>query len=145
MTVFILTGFILTISEATARVKQVVVCNGETVTKGSGWTNSTATCAIKSQTVEAHSGKSAVEFKFKGSGDWLGCGWNWAAFQVGEYGTDISAMKNFTFWLKVKGTVADFSVFIANALQHGKKAFPVVRQCHRIDMLAEHHTIALVQ
>lgn len=39
MKVFILTGFILTISEATAQVKQVVVWNGETVTKGSETNN----------------------------------------------------------------------------------------------------------
>jgi hypothetical protein len=94
-----------------AQIKQVVVWDGETVTKGAGWANPASTCSITAQKVEAHSGNTALEFRFKGDGKngWLGCGWDWVAFQVGEYGTDITAMKNFTFWLKVKGTVADFS------------------------------------
>jgi len=117
---FLFTVFMLVSGgRTTAQVKQVIVWDGETVTKGSGWTNPAATCTIKSQTVDAHSGQSAVEFKFKGSGDWLGCGWDWADFQVGPYGTDITAMKNFTFWLKVKGSAADFSF---NLLCNGEPA-----------------------
>jgi hypothetical protein len=69
---------------------------------GAGWTNPT-TATIKSQTVEAHSGNTALEFKFKGSKKWLGAGWNWMGFKTGNVGTDASEMKNLTFWIKSKG------------------------------------------
>lgn len=110
---------------AQAWAKRVVVWDGEQAVKGTGWTNP-KTCSIGPQTVEAHSGNTAVEFKFKGDGDWLGAGWNWCAFQTGPYGTDISAMKKFTFWIKSKGKVADLQI---NLLCNG----PV------FDM-PEHHT-----
>lgn len=99
------------VSITSAQMKQIVVWDGETATKGAGWANPTSTCSIAAQKAEVHSGNTAVEFRFKGDGKsgWLGCGWDWVNFQVGEYGTDITAMKYFTFWLKVKGTVADFS------------------------------------
>lgn len=90
-------------------MKRVIVWDGETATRDSGWINPTSTCIIGSQTFESHSGKTAVQFKFKDSADWLGLGWDWAAFQVGPYGTEITAMKNFTSCLKVKGTSAGLS------------------------------------
>jgi len=107
--------------ETSAQVKPLVVWDGETATKGAGWANPSATCTISAQTDEAHSGNTAVEFRFKGDGKngWLGCGWDWASFQVGEYGTDISTMKNFSFWLKVKGTAADLAF---NLLCNGEPA-----------------------
>ncbi len=111
---------------ASASPKRVVVWDGEQATKGSGWVNP-KTGSIGPQTVEAHSGKTAVEFKFKGGADgWLGAGWNWCAFQTGLHGTDITAYKNFTFWMKTKGTVADVQL---NLLCNGEK----------FDM-PEHHT-----
>lgn len=88
--------------EAAPAVKRVVVWDGEQASKGAGWTNST-TATIKPQTVEAHSGNTALEFKFKGSKEWLGAGWNWLAFKTGNVGTDASAMKNLTFRIKTKG------------------------------------------
>ena len=120
----------------TAQVKQVIVWDGETVTKGSGWTNPAATCTIKSQTVDAHSGQSAVEFKFKGTNvvsesDWIGAGWNWVNWQVGPYGSDITAMKYFAFWLKVEGVAAEMRF---NLLCNGAPA---------LDM-PEHHTTKVI-
>ncbi len=111
--------------KAAPAIKQVVVWDGEQANKGAGWTNPT-TATIKPQTVEAHSGKKALEFKFESNKEWVGAGWNWCAFQTGHYGTDISAMKNFTFWIKKKGIVADLQI---NLLCNG----PV------FDM-PEHHT-----
>ena len=103
---------VLTLSwgKTPAQGKSMIVWNGETVTRGSGWTNPSS-CTIAPQTVEAHSGTTALEFRFKGDGatGWIGAGWDWAAMQVGPYGTDITDLKNFSFWLKVKGTVADLS------------------------------------
>ncbi len=110
---------------APVSAKRVVVWDGEQASRGAGWVNP-ITSSIGPQTVEAHSGNTAVEFKFKGDGDWLGAGWNWCAFQTGPYGTDIRAMKNFTFWIKSKGKVADLQI---NLLCNG----PV------FDM-PEHHT-----
>ena len=107
----LLIGILLVVTDLSAQVKQIVVWDGETATSAAGWANPASTCSIRSQTNESHSGSSAVEFKFfdGGSNEWLGAGWDWVSFQVGEYGTDITAMKNYTFWLKVTGTVAEFS------------------------------------
>jgi Carbohydrate binding domain (family 11) len=110
---------------APASAKRVVVWDGEQASRGNGWVNP-KTSSIGPQTIEAHSGNTAVEFKFKGDGDWLGGGWNWCAFQTGPYGTDIRGMKKFTFWIKSKGKVADLQI---NLLCNG----PV------FDM-PEHHT-----
>jgi hypothetical protein len=86
-----------------------VVWDGEQASKGAGWTNPT-TATIKPQTVEAHSGNTALEFKFKGSKEWLGAGWNWLAFQKGTVGTDTSEMKNLTFWIKSKGKAGPLQI-----------------------------------
>jgi len=104
---------------------RVVVWDGEQAVKGTGWVNHD-TCSMGPQTVEAHSGNTALEFKFKGAGDWLGAGWNWCAFQTGPYGTDIRAMKNFTFWIKSKGKTADLQI---NLLCNGQ-----------VFDIPEHHT-----
>lgn len=109
---YLFTLFLMVLVVTTsAQINRVVVWDGETATKASGWANPASTCSIRSQTNESHSGSSAVEFKFYdgGSNEWLGAGWDWVSFQVGEYGTDITAMKNYTFWLKVTGTVAEFT------------------------------------
>ena len=90
-------------------VKRVVVWDGEQASKGAGWVNPT-NGSIGPQTNDAHSGNTALEFKFKGGGGWLGAGWNWCAFETGPHGTDITGMKNFTFWIKSKGQVADLQI-----------------------------------
>ncbi len=111
---------------ASAPTKRVVVWDGELATKGAGWSNPKGS-TVGPQTVEAHSGKTAVEFKFKSSGEeWPGTGWNWCAFQTGPYGTDMSGFKNFTFWMKTKGKIGDVQL---NLLCNGK-AFD----------MPEHHT-----
>jgi len=109
---FFYTIFMLvSVGMTSAQTKQVVVWDGETATKAAGWANPASTCSITAQKAEVHSGNTALEYRFKGDGKsgWLGFGGDWVAFQVGEYGTDITDMKYFTFWLKVKGSVADFS------------------------------------
>jgi hypothetical protein len=113
-------------SQPLASVKRVVVWDGEQASKGAGWANP-KTNSIGPQTVEAHSGNTALEFKFTGSGEeWPGAGWNWCSFQTGPYGTDITPFKSFTFWMKTKGNVADVQL---NLLCNGEK----------FDM-PEHHT-----
>jgi hypothetical protein len=111
----------------TVPVKRVVVWDGEQVTKGAGWSNPKGS-TIGPQTAEVHSGHSALEFKFKGGSgeDWPGAGWNWCAFQTGPYGTDITAFRYFTFWMKTKGKVADPQI---NLLCNG-----------RVFDMPEHHT-----
>ena len=111
-------------SKSIAAAKRVVVWDGEKASKGAGWANANS---IEPQKVEAHSGDTALEFKFKGNGDeWLGMGWNWCAFETGPFGTDITEMKNFSFWMKTKGKGADVQL---NLLCNGEK----------FDM-PEHHT-----
>jgi len=86
-------------------VKRVVVWDGEQANVGAGWVNPT-TSTLKPQSVEAHSGNTALEFKFKGTNQWMGMGWNWFKFKTGtNAGTDASAMKNLCFWIRAKGKV----------------------------------------
>jgi len=96
-------------NEAALAVKRVVAWDGEQANTGGGWTNPT-TATIKPQTVEAHSGNTALEFKFKGDKGWLGAGWNWLAFKTGVFGTDASEMKNLTFWIKSKGNAGPLQI-----------------------------------
>jgi hypothetical protein len=59
------------VCETSAEVKPLVVWDREKVTKGVGWANPAAACTISAQTVKAHSGNSAVEFRFKGDGSFF--------------------------------------------------------------------------
>ncbi len=113
--------------EVLVPVKRLVVWDGEQATKGAGWSNPKGS-TIGPQTAEAHSGHSALEFRFKGGSgeEWPGAGWNWCAFHTGPYGTDITAFKYFTFWMKTEGKVADPQI---NLLCNGK-----------VFDLPEHHT-----
>ena len=95
--------------QSSSTVKRIVVWDGEQASKGAGWTNPT-TATIKPQTVEAHSGNTALEFKFRGGKEWLGAGWNWMAFKTGNVGTDASEMKNLTFWIKSKGKTGQLQI-----------------------------------
>jgi len=95
-----------------AQVNHKVVWDGESIAKGSGWVTSNGVCKVIAQTAVVHSGKSAVQFTFisnkvASEADWIGAGWNWVNWQVGPYGTDITAMKYFSFWLKVEGLAAE--------------------------------------
>jgi hypothetical protein len=98
--------------------KRVVVWDGEQANVGAGWVNPT-TATIQPQSVEAHSGKTALEFKFKGSNQWLGAGWNWCKFKKGtNVGTDASTMKNLSFWIKTKAKVG--GILRVNLLCNGE-------------------------
>lgn len=115
-------------------VTRLVVWDGEQASKGAGWTNP-KTLTIAPQTSEAHSGNTALEFKFQGTGDWLGAGWNWCAFQTGPYGADITTMKNFSFWVKKKGLVSDLQInLLCNGQvfdmpQHHTAKVSVIKYC----------------
>jgi hypothetical protein len=80
-----------------------LVWNGESVSPAcSSWANPSNTCSTATQTAASHSPPTAVAFTFNDqSGNWPGGGWDWVNGQVGPYGTDITSMKNFTFWLNL--------------------------------------------
>jgi hypothetical protein len=92
---------------------QVMVWNGEDVNPpSSSWANPNATCSTAAQNAVSHSPPMAVQFKFNDpaqGGTWLGGGWDWVNGVVGPNGTDVTSMKNFTFWLKTEGQVAELS------------------------------------
>lgn len=93
-----------------AAANRMVVWDGEQANVGAGWVNP-KTSTILPQSIEAHSGKTALEFKFKGANQWMGMGWNWFKFKTGtNVGTDASAMKNLSFWMKSKGKTGDLQV-----------------------------------
>jgi hypothetical protein len=93
-----------------ALAKRVVVWDGEQATNGGSWVNP-KTSTLAPQTVEAHSGNTALEFRFHGSKQWLGAGWNWCGWKTGtNVGTDASAMKNLSFWIKARGTAGALQV-----------------------------------
>jgi hypothetical protein len=83
--------------------QRVVAWDGDQVAAGSGWghAEAPATATIQMQMAQVHGGTKALEFRVKGA-KWLGAGWNWAAFELNK-GVDVSAMTNFTFWIKTAG------------------------------------------
>jgi len=90
-------------SGQSAPIKRIIVWDGEAANFGAGWVNPT-TSTILPQTAVVHSGTTALEFKFKGSSEWIGAGWNWFKFKTGtSVGTDTSAMRNLSFWIKTDG------------------------------------------
>ncbi len=91
-------------------MKRVVVWDGEEANSGAGWVNPTNS-TIRPQSIEAHGGKTALEFKFHSTNQWIGAGWNWFKFKTGtNVGTDASAIKNLSFWIKSKGRTGDLQV-----------------------------------
>jgi hypothetical protein len=86
--------------------KTIIVWDGEKFAIGGGWVNPT-TSTIKPQSKVAHGGKAALELKFKDNAHWIGAGWNWLQFKTGSFGTDITGMTHFTFWIKAKGVTGD--------------------------------------
>ena len=97
-----------------AKADAVVVWDGT----GAGWTNPT-TSTIQAETTDVHGSNAALQFKFSGTGQWLGAGWNWLGFKKGAIGTDITQMQFLTFWVKSTGTVADLQI---NLLSNGAVA-----------------------
>jgi hypothetical protein len=93
-----------------AQLKRTVVWDGETHDKGSSWVNPTTSTFLRSQE-SAHSGTTALEFKFHDKNVWLGCGFDWFDWKTGrKLGTDTSKMTNLNFWIKVKGPVGDLQL-----------------------------------
>jgi len=132
LVLLLLTGILSVTSFCSAQIKRVVVWDGETATKGAGWVTSNGICKLITQTREAHGGQTAVQFTFSSNkvaseADWVGAGWNWLNWNIGPYGTDITSMNNFTFWLKTEGKVAEMQF---NLLCNGAPAFD----------MPEHHT-----
>jgi hypothetical protein len=97
----------------TTHGKQLVVWNGEDVSPPcSHWANPGTDCSTAAQNAVSHSPPTAVQFTFDdpaAGGMWLGGGWDWVNGAVGPNGTDITSMKNFTFWLRTEGQVAGLS------------------------------------
>ena len=90
-------------SAQSAAVKRIIVWDGEQANIGAGWVNPT-TSTILPQRIVARSGATALGFKFKGSSQCIGAGWNWFKFKTGtNVGTDTSAMRNLSFWIKTQG------------------------------------------
>jgi hypothetical protein len=102
-----------------AAVNRMIVWDGEQANIGAGWVNPT-TSTIQPQNAVVHSGTTALEFKFMGSTQWIGAGWNWFKFKTGTtVGTDTTAMKNLSFWMKTQG---DFGgILRVNLLCNGDK------------------------
>jgi len=95
-------------SNQSADHQRVVVWDGETANVGGSWVNPTRS-TFGPQTNEAHSGPSALEFKFSGSNEWIGSGWNWFKFKTGDdIGTDVSGLRTLSFWIKVRGKPVQF-------------------------------------
>ncbi len=79
------------------------VWDGDKFAHGLGWAApQTPLVYVKPQTDEAKSGKVAIEFHGDGAG-WMGGGWNWHGWYPENSGTDITAFRNLSFWLKVLG------------------------------------------
>ncbi len=89
------------------QASRVVVWDGESAKSFGGWANPpTSTYAAK--TGEAHSGDTALEFKFDDENVWIGCGFHWFGWKTGtNVGTDIRSMTHLTFWIKAQGTTGD--------------------------------------
>ncbi len=96
-------------------VNRVVVWNGEDANVGAGWVNPTRS-TFAPQTAEAHSGNTALEFRFTGDNEWIGGGWSWYAFKTGEdVGTDTTPYRTFSFWIKTTGKPVAFRLnFLCN-------------------------------
>ena len=85
----------------------VVVWDGDQAAKGAGWAHAEVV-SLQPQSAVAHSGKTALEMRCKGTQS-IWAGWNWVAFAKGA-GTDIRAMKRLILWVKHAGTGADLQV-----------------------------------
>ena len=100
----------VTVGSQPAPVHRIVIWDGTTAKAGASWTNPTSS-TFQPETGDGHSGNTALEFKFQGSNIWLGAGWDWFTWKTGkDVGTDTSAMKNLTFWIKSKGTTGDLQI-----------------------------------
>jgi hypothetical protein len=114
---------------------KIIVWDGETANTGAGYTNPSSSTLLP-ETTDAHSGTTALEFKFQGSGVWLGCGWDWFNWKTGDdVGTDTTGMKNLTFWIKSKGATGDLQVqllcngVVLDTPEHHSAKVDVLKYC----------------
>jgi hypothetical protein len=90
--------------------KRVIVWDGEAHDKGSTWVNPTTSTFTREQG-DAHSGMTALEFKFHDKDTWMGSGLDWNNWKTGsDVGTDTSKMTNLDFWIKATPTVGDLEL-----------------------------------
>ncbi len=90
-----------------AQPTRVVVWDGETAKNFGAWANP-PTSSYAPKTGEAHSGDTALEFKFNDENVWIGCGFHWFDWKKGtNVGTDIRSMTHLTFWIKAVGSTGD--------------------------------------
>lgn len=115
--------------------RRVVVWDGEKANVGGGWTNPTSS-TFRPVTGDAHSGNTALEFKFHSSHIWIGCGFDWFNWKTGtDVGTDTRQMTNLTFWIKSKGTTGDLEVQllcngdVLDTLEHHAAKVHVLKYC----------------
>jgi hypothetical protein len=91
-------------------VKRVVVWDGETHVKGSSWVNPTSS-SFAAEHVDAHSGTTALGWKFNDKNVWIGSGFDWFDWKTGrKLGTDTSKMTNLNFWIKSTGLTEDLQL-----------------------------------
>jgi hypothetical protein len=90
-----------------AQPTRVVVWDGETAKNFGAWANP-PTSSYEPKTGEAHSGNTALEFKFNDQNVWIGCGFHWFDWKKGtNVGTDVRSMTHLTFWIKAVGSTGD--------------------------------------
>ena len=94
---------------------RLVVWDGEGANVGAAWVSPTSS-TFQPQTAVAHSGNTALEFKFSGNNQWIGGGWGWYAFKTGEdVGADTTPFKTFSFWVNTAGKPVTFRLnFLCN-------------------------------
>lgn len=103
-------GLMNPVAADVATPHRIVVWDGESAASGSTWVNPTSS-TFAPETGDAHSGNTALEFKFDASNVWIGGGLDWNNWKTGtDVGTDTTGMKNLTFWIKSKGLTGDLQV-----------------------------------
>jgi hypothetical protein len=120
-----------------AKAKRMVVWDGVAEATGAGWVNPT-TSSINPQSAVQQGGKPAIEFKFKDDAHWIGAGWNWVSFKTGAFGTDVGAMKRFTFWIRSKGKTGDLQINllcngpVLDTPEHHTEKVHVLKYCPKL-------------
>lgn len=152
---FVLTGPVVGADEAPATAAtspaMLVVWDGEAHKAGGGWAEHKDKEHAKTQEVEAHSGKVAIELG--GEGDkWHGYGWNWTMWKAAD-AADVTPYKNLVFWVKMTGETKPAELKISLASTTGKMTGQVdaVKYCPKLmegqwqqvviplkDMMADH-------
>lgn len=130
-------GTVAAASLSPDKTTRVVVWNGESERTGAGWVNPTSS-SIKPQSAVVHGGKVALEFKFKDDAHWIGAGWDWVAFKTGAFGTDVTSMKRFTFWIKSQGKTGDLQINllccgpVLDTPEHHTEKVHVLKYCPKL-------------